>query len=75
MRLWQRTSVEEAVLHCGQGHVCIHTAKRMWPHVAQTTSECGVIVSSVHSHLYLELEIRSDHLRQMLILGLNGALV
>lgn len=28
-------------LQCGPGHVCVHTAERMWPHATQTTSECG----------------------------------
>ncbi len=37
---------------------CVHTARRMWPCMAQTTFRCGWLdlsVSWVHSHLYLEL--------------------
>ena len=35
-----RQSFEQAVLQCSPGHTCVHTANRVWSHVAQTASEC-----------------------------------
>ena len=34
--------LEWAALQCGPGHICVHTAERMWSHAARTTPECGL---------------------------------
>lgn len=39
--LTKKTPVESAVLQCGLGQI-VPTAKRTWPHEAQTTFECGL---------------------------------
>lgn len=49
----QRMSAKWAVRQSGPGHICVHTAKRMWLQAAQTTCECVRShwisnVSSVH---------------------------
>ena len=46
----QRTSA--MVLQCGPGHICVHTAKRMWPHASQTTSECG-LSDQISGHIWV----------------------
>ncbi len=40
--LTQNLSVEWAVLRCGPEQIVVPPVKTMWPHAAQTTSECGL---------------------------------
>ena len=60
MKLWRARGRQQSRRSI-TGHICVHAAKRMWPHASQTFPECGFIcVLNVASHLHLELSTRDQ---------------